>query len=210
MRGGKDRDLRALWRAALAWDRALTARLTLSPTPADHQPCAQVPAGVRTRANPGTIRNWRRLAMIIAHSGDSGLCLAGATLAYSRGRGSWREAGRRVFLATFAGGAVTWLLKVLVRRRRPSSESHGLHLRLDVHSFPSGHAGRGACNVALLWPLLSAPARAGSLLWLIVLGLSRVASGIHYVSDVLAGFMVGGGLGWGVSRVGRLTSSTKE
>jgi len=48
------------------------------------------------------------------------------------------------------------------------------------------------------------------LLWLIVLGLSRVASGIHYVSDVLAGFMVGGGLGWGVSRVGRLTSSTKE
>ena len=210
MSGRLDHDLRALWRTALAWDRALTACLTLPPASADHQPCAQAPAGVGTRANPGTIRNRRRLALVIAHSGDSGLWLAGATLAYRRGHGGWREAGRRVFLATFAGGAVTWLLKLLVRRRRPSSESHGLHLRLDVHSFPSGHAGRGACNVVSLWPLLSAPARAGSLLWLIVLGLSRVASGIHYVSDVLAGFMVGGGLGWGVSRMGRLTSSTKE
>ena len=200
MMGRLDHDLRALWRTALAWDRALTARLTL--------PSASVDVG--TRANPEAIRNWRRLAMIIAHSGDSGLWLAGATLAYNRGQGRWRDAGRRVFLATFAGGAVTWLLKLLVRRRRPSSESHGLHLRLDVHSFPSGHAGRGACNVVSLWPLLSAPARAGLSLWLIVLGLSRVALGIHYVSDVLAGFMVGGGLGWGVSRMGRLTGSAKR
>jgi undecaprenyl-diphosphatase len=199
-----------LWRTALAWDRALTARLTLPPAPAGHQPCAQAPASVRTRANPETTRNWRRLAMMIAHSGDSGLWLAGATLAYTWGHGSWREVARRVFLSTFAGGAVTWLLKLLFRRRRPSSESQGLHLRLDVHSFPSGHAGRNACSVVSLWPLLPSPLRMGSLLWLILLGLSRVALGIHYVSDVLAGFIVGGGLGWGMRRMGRLTGSTKR
>jgi undecaprenyl-diphosphatase len=103
-----------------------------------------------------------------------------------------------VFLATFVGGGVVWLLKQLFRRRRPTAENHGLYLSLDVHSFPSGHAGRNACTVMLLMPLLSSPFQIGLLLWLGLLGLSRVALGIHYVSDVLAGFVVGGMIGWGM------------
>jgi membrane-associated phospholipid phosphatase len=48
-------------------------------------------------------------------------------------------------------------------------------------------------------PLLSSPFQIGLLLWLGLLGLSRIALGIHYVSDVLAGFVVGAMIGWGMS-----------
>jgi len=89
-----------------------------------------------------------------------------------------------------------WLLKQFFRRRRPSGDSHGLYLGLDVHSFPSGHAGRNACSAVMLWPLLSPWLQVGLLVWLGLLGLARVTLGIHYVSDVLAGFAVGGGIGW--------------
>jgi len=158
----------------LHWDRALTARLTL-------------PTAARVR---------RELALVIAHSGDSVPWLAGAVLAVGLSSGAWHEGGRRVLLATLIGGGAVWLLKQCFRRRRPSSESHGLYLGLDVHSFPSGHAGRNACSAVMLWPLLSPWLQAGLLVWLVGLGLSRVTLGIHYVSDVLAGFVVGGSIGW--------------
>jgi undecaprenyl-diphosphatase len=160
-----------------AWDRTLTARLMLP-------------------FLTGTGRTRRRLASGIAHSGDSALWLVGAFLACVVGRGEWYEGGRRVFLATAVGGGAIWLLKQLFRRRRPTEDTHGLYLSLDVHSFPSGHAGRNACSVVWLMPLLSPPLQIGLFLWLGLLGLSRVALGVHYVSDVLVGFVVGGGIGW--------------
>ncbi len=161
----------------IAWDQALSARLTLP---------------------PGTARAWRVLANVVAHTGDSVLWLAGAALAYTLGQGDWVEGGRRVFLATIMGGLSIWLLKCLFRRRRPTDETRGLYLSLDAHSFPSGHAGRGACYVVLLLPLLASPFHLGLLLWLCALCLARVALGIHYVSDVLVGSVVGAAIGWGL------------
>jgi undecaprenyl-diphosphatase len=176
--GRRSRDrLRALGRVVTGWDRALTARLTLP---------------------PARKSVWRYLAAGVAHSGDSIFWLAGALLACALGQGSWPEGGRRVLLATFVAGGAVWVLKLLFRRQRPTADARGLYLSLDAHSFPSGHAGRGACSLLLLWPLLAPPLQAGLLVWLGLLGLSRVALGVHYVSDVLTGFLVGGMVGWGL------------
>lgn len=176
---GFTRSAARAWRTVIEWDRALSARLTLPP-------------------GLGKTRALRLVLTLIAHSGDGLFWLFGATLACVLGRGDWQEGGRRVLLATFVGGGLIWLIKQIFRRRRPTAESRGLYFGLDVHSFPSGHAGRNACGVVLLLPLLSLPLQIGLLLWLGLLGLSRVTLGIHYVSDVLVGFAVGGMVGYGL------------
>jgi undecaprenyl-diphosphatase len=164
-------------RRATAWDQAVSARL----------------ARLTTSKRAGYV-----LATILAHTGDSALWLAGAALACALGQGDWVEGGRRVILATVVGGASILALKRFFQRRRPTHEAQGLYLSLDVHSFPSGHAGRSSCYVVLLAPLLPAPLRLGLWLWLGALCLSRVALGIHYALDVLGGCVVGSVIGWGL------------
>lgn len=157
----------------IRWDLVLTARLTL-PVSAGH---------------------WRLVLAWLAHSGDSIFWIAGAGLAAVLSQGIGAEVGRRVVWATLVGGGTVWLLKQLFRRQRPSQEHHGLYMGLDVHSFPSGHAGRNACSVMLLSPLVPWPLQIGLFLWLGLMGFARVALGIHYLLDVLAGFAIGGGVG---------------
>lgn len=91
------------------------------------------------------------------------------------------------------------LVKNAVARPRP----HFLHpvVRLTSYSFPSGHAvgsivGVGALLLAGL-PLLEARARpllvvAGAGL-VVLVGYARIALGAHYVSDVVGGWLLGGG-----------------
>ena len=106
-----------------------------------------------------------------------------------------------VLVAALGSGVIDTVLKDLVRRARPAlphpvAEASG-------YSFPSGHA-LGTMvmfGVALLLvlPLLRRRAARVSA-WVVavvavaLVGFSRVALGVHYVSDVLAGWLVG--LGW--------------
>ncbi|HSK66925.1 MAG TPA: phosphatase PAP2 family protein, partial [Anaerolineales bacterium] len=59
------------------------------------------------------------------------------------------------------------------------------------HSFPSGHAAR-AFLIAVIGSALG-PAWLGILLWIWapLVALARVAMGVHYLSDVIAGAMLG-------------------
>jgi membrane-associated phospholipid phosphatase len=113
----------------------------------------------------------------------------------------WRRGRRRVALwlvTTFAiGGLLSAGLKVLVARARPVFPDPIAHA--GGYSFPSGHAltamvGAG-CAVVLLHPRLRGRARA--LLWVaagafaLLVGLDRVFLGVHYLTDVVAGWVVG-------------------
>lgn len=73
--------------------------------------------------------------------------------------------------------------KVLVRRRRPDLS--------DLLSFPSGHTSMAFCAATLIardaGPALGVPAYGVAFLT----GFSRVESGRHFVSDVLAGAALG-------------------
>jgi undecaprenyl-diphosphatase len=82
-------------------------------------------------------------------------------------------------------------VKVIVRRERPAGKWGDIYRKTDPHSFPSGHATRAALLAVLA--LGTGPLWFGILLsiWAPLVILSRVAMGVHYLSDVLAGTVLG-------------------
>lgn len=143
-------------------------------------------------ANPGFLAGLSRVvALLVAHSGDSPIWLAGALAAILWGRPPWPSFGRRALAATLVGGVVAMLLKWLFRRRRPGGPAGGLYTWLDRHAFPSGHATRAACVAVVLAPLLPAWGVGLLTVWSCLVSLARVALGVHYLLDVIVGLAVG-------------------
>jgi undecaprenyl-diphosphatase len=156
-------------RRIIALDRKLSARL----------------------ATPRQARFLRLLAHIAAHSGDSPLWLTGALIALIWGNTAWRGFGGRVLIGTLIAGATTSILKWLFRRQRPPGDGLGFYSRFDRHAFPSGHAGRCACMAVLLIPLLAWWGIALLALWVVLVGLARVALQVHFISDIVGGWIAG-------------------
>jgi len=142
-------------------------------------------------AIPREARFLRLLALLAAHSGDSPLWLLGAVAALWWGSAPWHIFGWRTLIGTLVAGAVTTALKWLFRRQRPPGEGRGFYTRFDRHAFPSGHAGRSACMVVLLISLLPPWGFVLLPLWAGLVGLARVALQVHFVSDILGGWVVG-------------------
>lgn len=107
------------------------------------------------------------------------------------------------WLVAFTGGlAVERVVKVVVQRVRPPTAAAYMHV--DSFSFPSGHATAATVAYVMLAYALARLMEAdlgrrmllylGAVVIIIAVGLSRVYLGVHYPSDVMAGFAVG--LAW--------------
>lgn len=101
-------------------------------------------------------------------------------------------------VANAVGGLLNGALKLLYQRPRPSFADPVLVA--EGWSFPSGHAmGTFVFSGMLVYVLLRrvrAPAArlaivAAGLLWTLAIGFSRIYLGVHYFSDVLAGYAAG-------------------
>lgn len=125
--------------------------------------------------------------------------IVGAAVVYTVRRRRWRLA---VFLlvTTLGGGAINSVVKTTVDRDRPVLEQPVAAAR--GKSFPSGHAtsstlAYGSLLLVLL-PAVPRPARTPMVGGVVVLvggiGVSRLALGVHYLTDVLGGFALG--LAW--------------
>jgi membrane-associated phospholipid phosphatase len=149
---------------------------------------ARLSARLRVAEKPG---KRRRLAIIFGHSGDSWFWLLGLALIAWLGDESWRRMALALILGILLTAVVVLLIKFTVRRQRPEGEWGQVYRRADPHSFPSGHAAR-ALMLAIV-ALGAGPAWLGWLLlaWAPMVGLARVATGLHYISDVLAGWALG-------------------
>jgi undecaprenyl-diphosphatase len=105
------------------------------------------------------------------------------------------QTGLAVLLAWTVSDGV---LKPLVHRPRPDARfeaSEVLPRPPSSLSFPSGHASSsaaGALMLAAAWP------SARLAFWLLAVGVSasRIYLGVHYPSDVLAGFLIGLLVAW--------------
>lgn len=115
----------------------------------------------------------------------------------------WRcRSWRPVVLALVGGGVVPLVLftaKILVGRKRPPLPF--ALIDADGYSFPSGHAtGTAAVMAIAAWMLTRWLIRSWTgrvIVWTVaigstfLIGFSRVYLGVHYLSDVLSGWMLG-------------------
>ncbi len=90
---------------------------------------------------------------------------------------------------------VAWLLKVTFAFPRPAIV-FGEAIRVigeadSQYSLPSGHATFSALVVSALWNLVNKRLRWILVLYPVLVGWSRVAAGMHFPSDVVAGWLVG-------------------
>jgi len=132
---------------------------------------------------------------IFAHSGDSWFWLGGLFLVWLFGTGPWRERALFLGVGMVIMASAVILLKFSIRRPRPEGEWGQIYRITDPHSFPSGHAARSAA-LAVMAVAIGPPWFGWTLcLWAPWVGLSRVALGVHYLSDVLAGWAVGAVMG---------------
>src|SRR5215211_738254 len=107
----------------------------------------------------------------------------------------WRLSATLLLVSTIGGSLLTTVLKAVFERARPELFNSGY--AASFYSFPSGHATvavgfYGALTLILAYRLhgLARWAVAASGVSLVLLiGFSRLYLGVHYPTDVLAGFL---------------------
>jgi undecaprenyl-diphosphatase len=151
------------------------------------------------RVHSWSAPKWIRLWMICAtRGGDGWLWYALGAFLIVFGGEAGRLAAAQAGLAVGAGIVLFLLLKRAAGRRRPCAlEPHCWSTLLppDQFSFPSGHtitAFAAAVPVAAQFPGMSG----GLYFCAASIAASRVLLGMHFLSDVAAGAVLGSALGW--------------
>jgi undecaprenyl-diphosphatase len=153
---------------------------------------AAVRNAVHAWATPGLT-----FAMLCATQLGSGPFLigVGALAIWRLAAAGRKHAALLLAVAALGGEALDQILKLCFHRPRPEA-FFGL-MDPSTYSFPSGHALTATCFYGALAALLAArtrPLAAKAGLWALaaalaaLIGLSRVYLGVHYPSDVLAGY----------------------
>jgi undecaprenyl-diphosphatase len=143
---------------------------------------------LRIAEQPGSLRS---LAAVLAHSGDSWFWGAGLAVVWLFGDFVWKWRATLLIFGILVTAVLVFLIKFTVRRRRPEGQWGNIYRATDPHSFPSGHAARAVMLAALAIGLGPAPFAILLALWAPLVSLARVAMGVHYISDVLAGALLG-------------------
>ena len=149
---------------------------------------------LHARANPV----WDRVFVVITEAGGfPGTAIIGTLGALRLWRQGRIRAGWFWGLSIGGAGLLNMVVKLFFRRERPAlwqsiSPEHD-------YSFPSGHSMLSAsvalAILLLLWPTKwRIPALVFAIAWPICVGVSRLYIGVHFPSDVLAGWCAG--LAW--------------
>ncbi len=154
---------------------------------------AELSKKMRIAENPGALRS---AAAFFAHSGDSWFWAAGLIILWYLGNTFWKQWAAIQLGAIIIMAAIVLTVKFTVRRKRPEGDWGLMYRSTDPHSFPSGHAARSfliAMMAIFLGPLWLTIIL---VIWGPLVALARVAMGVHYLSDVLVGGLLGILGGW--------------
>ena len=155
---------------------------------------------IMRRVNRWHAPRWIRVWMLCAtRGGDGWLWYAMALVILLLGGGQRFPAIGAAALAAAVGVAVFLRLKKATGRKRPCAlEPHcwATLLPPDQFSFPSGHT-ITACAVAVSLSLFYPELAVGLLFCALSVAASRILLGMHFLSDVLAGAVIGTALACG-------------
>jgi len=154
---------------------------------------ASLSTRLRIAEKPGLLRT---VAMIFAHSGDSWFWGVALLLVWYLGSQFWESRAMVMGISVVITATLVLVIKFSVKRSRPEGEWGGIYRTTDPHSFPSGHAARSFMLAALVIGLGPAWFAILLVLWAPLVGLARVAMGVHYLSDVIVGALLGIFMGW--------------
>ena len=145
----------------------------------------------RTELDHPSQADWWRWVSRVLH--PDVLRVAAVIAAAALWLGRRRSAALLVVIATAGGAALESIIKAVVGRDRPVFADPVAHA--PGAAFPSGHAMTSIVAVGLLVLLVPANRRAIAIPVGVVavglVGFSRVALGVHYVSDVAGGWLLG-------------------
>jgi undecaprenyl-diphosphatase len=142
-------------------------------------------------ASPGITRAMTAISMLGYNLLIVELVLAIAVFLALR----WRHAAGWLAVAVAGGLALDVALKYAFHRSRPQPY---FGVAPDSYSFPSGHAVCSFCFYVVLAGLIAARTRSlllrvamgiAAAVIVIAIGLSRIYLGVHYPSDVIAGYL---------------------
>lgn len=144
----------------------------------------------RMRLNPDHKR-WWQIANFFARSGDSWFWMLGLLLVWLFSGPEWRYISVFIAFCMVLLAVIVIAIKFMVRRRRPDGEWGAIYRNADPHSFPSGHAARAFLLAVLALALCPTWFAWALALWAPLVCTARVALGVHYISDMLAGMLTG-------------------
>ncbi len=162
---------------------------------------AAILRAIRDATGGDTASGWLRATMLdLTALGDTATLTLLAILVAGYLLVARRAALAGAVVASIAGGATfVTLLKLLFARARPDIVTH--LSQVSTASFPSGHAANSAVAYLTLGVLLARSQRnhavriyliGAAIALTLAIGMSRVYLGVHWPSDVLGGWIVGG------------------
>jgi len=117
----------------------------------------------------------------------------------------WRIGKLEAILITVAGmlSLVNTVLKLIIGRQRPPANLVQVFYPMQTNGFPSGHAMFSIMVLGLLAyfiyinmknHILRTVVLLGLIALILLIGTSRVYLGVHWPSDVIGGYLIGGAL----------------
>lgn len=133
----------------------------------------------------------RSAAIFFAHSGDSWFWIAGLFIIWIFTTGSWHRYAAIFASAILIQASLVIAIKFIIRRQRPEGQWGEIYRKTDPNSFPSGHAVRAMMLAVMTWGFHIEPLKWILFIWAPLVSLARVMLGVHYLIDIIAGWIFG-------------------